>query len=84
MCPLCGSKLYSKGKFQRHPNNQVFQDGYTLDLTLIGRRWKCSNPDCDYTCSDQLLLFKKEKELLILLFITFFLNSKILIFLVNK
>lgn len=62
MCPLCGSKLYSKGKFQRHPNNQVLQDGYTLDLTLIGRRWKCSNPDCDYTCSDQFAFVQKRKR----------------------
>ena len=62
VCPLCGSKLYSKGKFQRHPNNQVLQDGYTLDLTLIGRRWKCSNPDCDYTCSDQFAFVQKRKR----------------------
>ena len=26
-CPICGSKLKSKGQFTRHPNNQIFQDG---------------------------------------------------------
>lgn len=52
-CPECGAKLHSKGKFKRHPNHQILQDGYTLDLTLIGRRWRCSNSECPYTYTDQ-------------------------------
>lgn len=61
-CPVCGYKLNSKGRFTRHPNNQILQDGYTLDLTLIGRRWKCSNPECTYTCSDQFDFLDKRSR----------------------
>lgn len=35
-CPVCSSKLFFKGKIIRHSNNPMFQDGYTLDITLIG------------------------------------------------
>lgn len=52
-CPLCQSRLYSKGQFKRFPNNPIFQDGYDLHITLIGRRWKCSNPECHHTETDQ-------------------------------
>ena len=51
-CPLCGAKLHSKCKFSRHPNSQILQDGYIVELTVEGRRWKCSNPSCTYTCTD--------------------------------
>ena len=61
-CPCCHSKLYSKGIFKRHPNNQVLQDGYMLDLTLLGRRWKCSNPDCNYTASDEFPFLESRKR----------------------
>lgn len=37
-CPLCGSRLHSKGQFKRHPNDQILQDGYLIDLTVVGRR----------------------------------------------
>jgi transposase len=61
-CPLCGSRLHSKGRFRRHPNDQILQDGYLIDLTVIGRRWKCSNPDCSYTCTDQFDFLEKRKR----------------------
>ena len=61
-CIICGSRLYSKGKFARHPNNQIFQGGYILDVTLVGRRWKCSNPDCDYTETDQFPFIERYKH----------------------
>ena len=61
-CPLCGAKLYSKGKFSRHPNNQILQDGYIIELTVIGRRWKCSSPLCTFTCTDQFDFLEKRKR----------------------
>ena len=61
-CPVCGSRLHSKGTFKRHPNNQSFQGGYTLQITLIGRRWVCSNPDCDYTETDQFRFIERYKH----------------------
>lgn len=61
-CPLCGHKLNSKGQFKRHPNNQILNDGYKLDVTAIGRRWKCSNPECSYSCYDQFNFIEKRKR----------------------
>lgn len=62
ICPICSSRLYSKGKLIRHPNNPIFQDGYTLDITLIGRRWICSNPDCDYKYTDEYSFIEPRKK----------------------
>ena len=61
-CPLCGAKLHSKGKFSRHPNNQILQDGYIIELTVEGRRWKCSNSSCIYTYTDQFDFIDKRKR----------------------
>lgn len=61
-CPLCHSKLHSKGRFIRHPKAQVLQDGYTLNITLIGRRWECSNPDCNYYCHDEFDFIEDHKR----------------------
>lgn len=60
-CPLYGSRLHSKGRFKRHPNDQILQDVYLINLTVIGRRWKCSNPDCSYTCTDWFDFLEKKK-----------------------
>lgn len=62
LCPLCGSRLHSKGQFKRHPNDQILQDGYNVDLTVIGRRWKCSNPECSYSRTDQFDFIEKRKR----------------------
>lgn len=62
VCPLCGYKLNSKGQFRRHPNNQILNDGYKLEITVIGRRWKCSNPECTYSCYDQFNFIEKRKR----------------------
>lgn len=65
ICPLCGSKLNSKGRFIRHPKNQILQDGYSIVLSVVGRRWKCSNPSCSYTSTDQFDFIGKRKKRLI-------------------
>ena len=62
VCPCCGYKLYSHGKFKRHPNNPVLQDGYDLNITLIGRRWDCTNKYCDYTYRDQFNFIEPNKK----------------------
>ena len=62
ICPCCGYRMYSHGQFKRHPNNPVLQDGYDLDVTLIGRRWRCTNEGCDYTCRDQFSFIEKNKK----------------------
>ena len=32
-CPVCSTRLHSKGRFTRHPHHQILQDGYTLEIT---------------------------------------------------
>lgn len=61
-CPVCGSKMHSKGLFTRKPNNPVLQDGYNLFLTLKGRRWECSNKECDYSYRDQFNFIEPNKR----------------------
>lgn len=51
-CPVCHSRLHSHGLFTRKPNNPILQDGYNLDVTLIGRRWRCSNSECSHRETD--------------------------------
>jgi len=61
-CKSCGCRMHSKGKFTRNPNNQVFQGMFTLRVTLIGRRWECSNPDCGCTEADQFPFIDRYKH----------------------
>lgn len=51
-CPVCGSKMHSKGIYPRTVNHPVLQDGTRLVLKLNQRRWKCINSVCAYTCND--------------------------------
>lgn len=62
-CPLCGSKLNSKGKFTRHPRNPVLQDGYSLIINAVGRRWRCSNKECSYSSYDQFQFIEPRKQM---------------------
>jgi len=59
-CPDCGAKMYSKGTYSRHPNHQILQDGYILDLTLKGRRWKC--PECSHQEVDSFSFIEPKKK----------------------
>ena len=62
-CPLCGSKLHSNGRFTRHPKHQILQDGFVLYLTCVGRQWKCSNPECNYSHYDQFSFLEPSKQI---------------------
>ncbi len=63
VCPNCGYKMHSKGKFKRHPKHQVLQDGYSLHVTLIGRQWKCTNPECAHRIVDQFEFIEPNKQI---------------------
>lgn len=67
ICPVCGARMYSKGKFTRHPKHQVLQDGYTLEIEAIGRRWECSNPDCSTSCRDHFAFIPDHKQIPVLI-----------------
>ena len=51
-CPICGTKMYSKGIYTRTVNHPVLQDGTQLILKLNQRRWCCINPVCKHSCND--------------------------------
>jgi transposase len=54
--------MHSKGTFTRHPNNQIFQGSYSLEITLIGRRWVCSNLNCSCKETDQFKFIERYKH----------------------
>lgn len=43
-------------------NHPVLQPGYELDITSVGRCWKCPNPTCGYSCSDQFNFIETGKK----------------------
>ena len=51
-CPSCGFKMHSKGIKKRTIKHPILQDNYELILILKQRRWKCTNPECNYDISD--------------------------------
>lgn len=51
-CPSCGFRMHSKGIKKRTIKHSILQDNYELILILKQRRWKCTNPECNYDISD--------------------------------
>ena len=51
-CPLCNTRMNSKGITHRNVNHPVLQDGYKLILELSERRWYCQNTACNYHYTD--------------------------------
>jgi len=47
-CPLCESRMYSKGVRTRTIHHPILQDNYQLIIKLKQRRWRCTNPLCRY------------------------------------
>lgn len=61
-CPLCHSRMHSKGITRRNIKHQIFQDGYRLELTLLQRRCKCTNDSCNYCENDSFSFIGKHKQ----------------------
>ena len=61
-CPCCGFRMHSKGLHQRKISHPILQDGYELILLLKQRRWRCSNPDCDYTSNEKFRFINKHRR----------------------
>lgn len=45
-CPHCNARMYSRGIRKRKVNHPILQDGYSIILLLMQRRWRCTNPLC--------------------------------------
>lgn len=61
-CPVCGQRMHSKGVYKRHINHPILQDGYRIVLILHQRKWKCTNPLCNYYCNDEFSFVEKGKQ----------------------
>lgn len=61
-CPVCSSRMYSKGIEQRSIKHQTIQDGFKLIILLKQRRWKCSNPACNKQLSQSSSIVAKGKQ----------------------
>ena len=51
-CPCCSFRMHSKGIKVRTISHPILQDGYHLILHLRQRRWKCTNPACQYVTNE--------------------------------
>ena len=45
-CPICNSRMHSKGIYVRTVNHQILQDKTKLVLIIHQRKWKCTNSSC--------------------------------------
>ena len=61
-CPSCGYKMHSRGVKDRTINHPILQDNYSLKLILKQRRWRCTNPECRYDCSESFKFVSKQKR----------------------
>ena len=61
-CPSCGFKMHSRGVKERTINHPILQDNYSLKLILKQRRWRCTNPECRYDCSESFKFVSKQKR----------------------
>ena len=61
-CPNCSSRMHSKGKYLRHINHPILQDGYQLELIVSQRKWRCTNPQCNLYFNDQFNFISAYKQ----------------------
>lgn len=61
-CPCCGFRMHSRGIKKRSISHPVLQDGYELFLILKQRRWRCTNPDCNYEINDEFRFVSKGRR----------------------
>ena len=61
-CPSCGFRMHSKGIKKRTIKHPILQDNYALILILKQRRWKCTNPECNYDISDTFRFVNKRRR----------------------
>ena len=61
-CPICGSRMYSKGIYVRIANHPVMQDGLALKLEIRQRRWQCINPECREIETDKFSFIESRRR----------------------
>lgn len=61
-CPKCDFRMHSRGIKQRRINHPILQDTYECILILKQRRWKCTNPLCNYSFNESFHFVDKRKR----------------------
>ena len=61
-CPLCNTRMRSKGIITREISHPVLQTGKNLVLLYKQRKWKCPNGDCNHYCRDSLNFLEPYKR----------------------
>ena len=61
-CPICSSRMHSRGVYKRTINHPILQDGYQLQIILSQRKWKCTNTCCNHICNDEFNFVEKFKQ----------------------
>ena len=62
LCPCCGARMHSRGIKKRSISHPDFQGGYELMIILKQRRWRCTDPDCAYTCNEDFSFVDKRRR----------------------
>lgn len=61
-CPICGTRMHSKGSTTREVNHPVLQTGQNLVFKVSQHKWKCPNKDCNHYCRDQFNFIEPGKR----------------------
>lgn len=61
-CPMCDFRMHSRGIRTRTINHPILQDTYECIIKLKQRRWRCTNPQCNYTVNESFNFINKRKR----------------------
>lgn len=62
-CPVCGSRMYSKGIYVRHVRHPILNDGYALIFKLHQRKYRCTNVECNTYINDEFSFVERSKRI---------------------
>ena len=61
-CPICSFRMHSRGIKTRTINHPILQDTYQLVIKLKQRRWRCTNPICQYETNETFSFVHKYRR----------------------
>lgn len=59
-CPVCNTRMYSKGNYIRTVNHPITQDGWHIILEVSQRKWHCTK--CNSYINEQFTFLQKYKQ----------------------
>lgn len=61
-CPICQSRMYSRGIKTRTVHHPILQDGFDVILKVRQRRWRCTNSICEYEMNESFRFVNKGRR----------------------